>query len=190
MHWLSRVVVVPGMCRVHLIPKVASAGIYKAFHTEKRAHLETPEESGDEFRLVVVRHPLDRLVSNWTYFCQGSPTELNGQPQIRKLGYTDDMAFNDFLEVVFVQHEQNVHTRMQVEFLGPNKASRIIPIDRLDDEWFKLRRRCPEMKVMREIPRTHTTTHRPWGDYYDAGSRVRAEEVFAPDVALFNESNR
>ena len=133
MHWASRVVVVPGMVRVHLIPKVASEAIYKAFHQEKRAHLETPEENGGEFRLVVVRHPLDRLVSNWAYFCRGSPTELNGQPQIRKLGYTDNMAFDDFLEVALEQHEQNVHTRAQVEFIGPHKVDRLVPLHRLDE---------------------------------------------------------
>jgi len=182
----EKVVLVPGLVRVHLCPKVASASLYKAFHQEKRAYLTSAKDDGGEFRFWTIRHPLDRLVSLYSYFCLGFG--LNGQPQVAKLGYSKGMAFEDFLEVIFVRHWENIHTRKQIEFAGPREADQYVPFERLQDEWTGLRRRFPDLKIMRELPHIHKTDHRAWQNHYDEPLRKRAEQAFAEDMELYGKA--
>jgi len=185
----EKVVVVPGLVVVHLIPKVASASLYRAFHMEKRAYL-TGVNDGSGFRVIVVRHPLDRLVSIWSYFCRGSETNLSGQPQVRKLGYYVGQPFSEFVDVCCVQHWKNNHTRMQVHFAGEQEADLYCPFEHLHAGWQRLRERCPDVKLMRELPHSHPSQHRGWQEYYDRELADKAERVFAPDMALYEKAEQ
>lgn len=181
----EKVVVVPGIIRVHLCPKVASASLYKAFHQEKRSYLAPAEANGGEYRFLPVRHPLDRLVSLYAYFCLG--TGLNGQPQVAKLGYEQGMPFETFLGVIFERHWENIHTRKQVEFSKGHDIDQYAPFERLQLEWDAMRRVFPDLKVMRVLPYKHKTSHKPWQEYYDKHWRKRAEQEFAADLALYEK---
>jgi len=181
----EKVVCVPGLLRVHLIPKTASASLYKAFHQEKRAYLAPASDDGGEYRFMPVRHPLDRLVSIYAYFCMGDG--LNGQPQVGKLGYYKTMPFAAFLDVVSERHWENIHTRKLVEFAGPREADRYAPYERLQEEWTALRAKFPKTKMMRELPVLHRTRHMPWESYYTPETRKRTETVFADDLALYEK---
>ena len=179
----EKAVAVPGILRVHLCPKVASRSMFEAFHQERRAALVDVNEDAGEWRFHCVRHPLDRLVSLWAYFCMGGG--LNGQPQVAKLGYYERQRFPEFLDVVCEKHDQNIHTRRQIAFAGPRQADQLVRYERLTEEWAELVRRFPDVKMRRELPRIHVTSHRPWMDYYTDDMRERAEDVFAPDLELY-----
>lgn len=179
----EKCVFVPGRLRVHLCPKVASRSMFEAFHQERQASVTDVNGDGGEWRFHCVRHPLDRLVSLWSYFCVGDG--LRGQPQVEKLGYWKGQAFPEFLDVVCERHDQNIHTRMQVAFRGPRDADQLIRYERLGEEWTDLVRRFPDIKIMRELPRIHQTSHRTWMDYYTDDLRGRATDVFAADLELY-----
>ena len=184
----EKVICVPGLVRVHLIPKVASASINAAFKNERRHHLAPAHEDGGEYRWAVIRHPLDRLVSLWSYFCEGDG--LKGQPQVAKLGYFKGQGFEAFLDVVYNKGWANIHTRPQSGFLGDRQADYYADFANLGEEWKALKRRSPGLKIPWNLPRMHQTKHRGWKDYFTPETRKRAEDHFAKDMALHGKATR
>ena len=180
----EKVMVVPDLVRVHLIPKVASSTLHKAMGFDKRAYLVPATEDGDEYRWKVVRHPLDRLVSIYSYFCAG--TGLAGQPQVAKLGYHKGQNFQDFLDVVCDRHWENIHTRMQCEFEGPRPADYYADYSHLEDEWRDFQAMFPDLKAMVHLPVIHKTDHKPWEQFYNDSQRCQAEQTFAKDLELYS----
>lgn len=172
--------VVPGVLRVHHAPKVASASISAAMHGAYTQHAFS-DEAGPEYRWGVVRHPLDRLVSAWAFFCRDG--RIRNQPGLFVIGYEDGMRFVEFLRLALVRHNDNNHTRFQACFLGPHKFDRLGRFENLGDEWAALRKRFPV--ITRDIPWHHKTNHPDWRDMYDTEVKRYAELVFAADLALY-----
>ena len=182
---LRNVMVADGL-RVHICPKVATASISAAMHGVMYHH-ESPFQNGDEYRWMCVRHPLDRLVSCWAFFCN-APTnhEIKGQHDVLKLGYKHQMSFSDFLDIALDKHELNAHTRKQVRYTGGQKFDRLCRLENLPYEWKRLQERFSFLK--QPLPLTHQSRHNGWQEYYTDEQREMAEDVFADDLALFREA--
>lgn len=172
-------VIVAGGLRYHLVPKVASSSITQAIKINPQRSV-FPEEVGEGHRFMVVRHPLDRLVSMWTFFCfDHDRLNSNG---IGELGYTWEMPFDKFLENVYVQYPYNQHTEKQVVLKGPHYIHDLIRLENLQSFWPTLQEKFPGL---RPLGHNHKTDHKPWQEYYSPEQRKEAEEVFKEDIKLY-----
>lgn len=132
---------------------------------------------------MVVRHPLDRIVSAWAFFCKDDPTRIDYV--LKDIGYQLGMTFDAFLEICLKRHHENRHTRKQVYFAGPHKIDHLCPLERLSEDWALLRERFPNLN---SIEHNHISEHDHWSSYYDSSQRKAAEAVFAEDINLFQKT--
>ena len=176
---MQNVMLIDGL-RVHTVPKVGSASIDKALRRFTNRHA-SPDEPGEEYRWMVVRHPLDRLVSAWAYFCKkdGPPKTMQG------IGTFSWMPFGEWLERVLPDPSVNSHVQPQVDFKGPFRMDRLCRLENLNSEWKALRGRFP---CILPVERWNKTTHDPWPSYYTPAQRSAAERAFAADIDLYESS--
>jgi hypothetical protein len=185
-HIQMRNVMVADGLRVHICPKVATAAISSAMHGSGYHHA-SPQEDGDEYRWMCVRHPLDRLVSCWAFFCRSeSDHEIRGQHDLLLLGYYHGMPFAAFLDVALKQHNKNAHTRKQSIYAGGQTFDRLCRLHNLDREWAKLQAKFPYLT--RPMMVVHKSNHSDWQDYYTDAQREAAEREFSDDLALYESS--
>lgn len=173
-----RSVIVLENLRIHTIPKVASSSIIDAAQTMQFAY---PEEVGLQKRFMVVRHPLDRLVSTWAFFLKGSRP---GGNELTHLGYEPDCSFDAFVDYCLDMHDANKHTRMQWLYKGPWLV-KTVKFENLKPEWEALRERFPELTPLRA---RNPSTHDGWKRYYTPELRRIAEKHFAADMVLYHEA--
>lgn len=179
----KNVLVAPGL-RIHICPKVATASISNAMLGVKYRHAK-PDEEGPELRVMPVRHPLDRLVSAWSFFCRSETDhEIRGQKSLKELGYYYHMPFSRFLEVAFEHHADNNHTQMQVDFAGPHNPN-LIALQNLGAAWDILRSKFTYLRPLKHV---HASTHLTWETYYSPSERLKALSVFQPDVRLYEQA--
>ncbi len=170
--------------RVHHSPKVAFTSTCFAI---PNARYVKAEEEGPEYRWMVVRHPLDRLVSCWAFFCQSEDkTRLGSQHSLISAGCYRGMPFDEFLDAILSNPAVNMHTMAQVRFAGPHKFDRICRLVNLQAEWAALRKMFP---CLTAIDVRNRSIHDEWESYYTPAHRQRAERVYAADMALFEASD-
>lgn len=184
---MNSVLVLDGL-RIHTCPKNASTSIIRAaIFAPGNADCRTaPEEPGDEFRFMAVRHPCDRLLSAWMFFCQaaGGGAML---PRIERIGYRAGMALEEFLGVVLERPDGYEAMRPQIVFAGPHKLHLLVPIERLKEGWESLRDRFPILKPLDTI---HKTPHGPWEDHISRRQLERIAAVFGGDIELYEAACR
>ncbi len=135
---------------------------------------------------MAVRHPLDRIVSAWSFFCN-APTdqEIKGQHDVTSLGYYWGMPFALFLDLCLEKHSKNAHTRAQVEFAGPHHIDVLCPLERLQEAWEVLR---GLFQYLHPLTVSHQSQRTNWQTYYTPSQRNRAEQVFANDMRMFEQA--
>lgn len=181
------VMVIPGAIRVHLCPKVATASLSAAMRGTGYRDT-TPNEDGGELRFIPVRHPLDRMLSAWSYFCDTpDDKEIRAQKPLMAIGYYWRMPFEEFAELCIDRHEDDQHTRRQVSFHGPHTGNALLcPIEKLPETWEAIRIVFP---ALRPLAHHHQTRRNlPWESYFNPQLLQRAEDVFVDDVALFERA--
>lgn len=142
------------------------------------------DEEGPEYRFGVVRHPLDRLLSCFSFFCLSD--RLKNHPGMREIGYRPGMSWVEFLSIALQRHNDNEHTRFQAVFMGPHRFDRLARLENLGAAWAELRERFPVIE--RDVAVSHQSSHGDWRDAYDAGLRRWAELVFAADLDLYERA--
>jgi len=172
--------------RIHICPKVATASISGGTHRQVICHVP-PDMPGEEYRWMCVRHPLDRLVSAWAFFCNSeTDAEITGQHDIEPLGYYWGMPFDEFLDLALEKHDLNNHTKMQVTFAGPHEFDKLARFENLAVEWEKLRKHIP---YLHKLKHTHKSEHDAWMDYYeDSKMWNKAMDTFRADVELYGKA--
>ncbi len=175
---LLSVLVADGL-RVHTCPKTASTSISKAMSGLKKWH-ENPEDVGGEYRWMVVRHPLDRLVSAYCHFCLGAQLGIIG------MGIRKGMSFGDFLHIALRNPYGDKHLTPQFMFAGPRKFDRLCRLENLSKEWIELRKMFPLLRPIQVRNKSH---HDPWPGFYTSVQRTAAELAYAADMALFESSD-
>ena len=153
--------------RIHTIPKVASSSMSAAVDDYRR--VSTTEE-GREFRFAAVRHPLDRLVSAWAFFCR--------RPIKHGLtGWVSGDPFDAFLGVVLERPQADKHVRPQVDYLHPDMGL-VAPLESLSEAWAGL--------GLGEIPVKNATARNDWRGYKARPRLMRAEEVYSADLEVYH----
>ena len=175
--------VVKGGLRAHLVPKVAHSAIAYAIGEKQIGQRVEPDQPSDDTRLMVVRHPLERIVSAYTFFCK-ERLYAPFNEGMANLGYKRDMLFNEFLDHLLVHYDENVHTKKQADFTGGNHIDILIPIDKLNDAWPRIAAKY-NLDSLKEV-QANKSNHSGWEEYYTTEQRERAEQVFKEDIELYN----
>lgn len=179
-----RNVIVFDRLRIHWSPKVAHQAINQALGYQ---HVETayPDEPGPQKRFMAIRHPLDRLVSAWAFFLDGK-TEADNNELIL-LGYRPGCTFDEFLDRVLVDYDDDIHTAPQSRNAGPFPIDYAVKFEDLPAAWAWLREAYPETQLGPLLVR-NASRHAPWTAYYNVTTRAKAEQVFANDLKLWENA--
>lgn len=183
--YIRNVIHVPGQALIHICPKVATASQSRALVHTGYHHISPTAVCADTaYRFMIVRHPLDRLVSAWAFFCNSSapmPDEL------QELGYWKYMPFDIFLDVVEKRHGEENHTRAQIWYAGPHHADiDPWPFERLNDAWEHLR--ANHVPKAAPLDHLHGSEHDDWKQYYLPYRRTSIERLFDCDMALYERA--
>lgn len=182
---LRQSVIVAEGLRLHTINKVAHSSLNIIMRgIEKRR--TSPYEKSKDYRFMVVRHPLDRLVSSWHFFCKGGAPKDLVSP-IHDLGYKRGLTWTDFLELVKKDKDCNIHITDQYKFAGDKKIDMLTPIERLDEHWEILR---TKFTYLPEMIHENPTDHKEWWWYYTDKERAEMEELFMTDKVLYSVACR
>ena len=92
------------------------------------------------------------------------------------------MPFNEFLDLLLMEHPKNVHTQKQILFTGGHEIDELCPIESLNERWAYIRDRFS----LGDLPKAHNASpHSHWSNYYSDSQKDRAEEVFKEDLDLY-----
>lgn len=183
---LNTVLIIPKL-RIHVINKVASTSIRMALKASGLNYSTAyPEDRGYEYRWMCVRHPLERLVSAWAFFCNQPEDGLKFKPRLLEMGYRNGMQFYEFLEVALIHHSEDPHTMAQVHFKGPHSINRICRLENIEDEWWSLQDKFPLITESLEV--VHKTEHYEWERYYSRKQRDITSRLFQSDIYLYDNA--
>ena len=169
--------------RVHTINKVAHSSIAKAMGPQRKtAFVDVP---GEGLRFMCVRHPCDRIVSAWAFFCKVD-WEDQLYPELTKLGYYKGMPFKEFHRVCLAHHPKNIHTRKQIDFTGGFTMDWLCPLHNLNTHWELLREEFPFLLPLEHI--NPSPRESEWEGYFTNKMRAETENTFAKDVELYQRA--
>ncbi len=180
--------------RIHLVPKSGQHAMMKhgmdqnhpVFNRAIVKRCAADKEDGDHFRVMCVRHPLDRLVSCWKFFTEERKWSIN-KGDMKNWGVTKNMHFEDFCKHYIGHYMENMHTQPQVDFKGEHEINLLFPIEKLDLAWSALHDLFPEY-TNPEVKRTHGSGRGPWKDYVYPSLEKKLMKVLGEDLDLYNEA--
>lgn len=177
--------VVKGGLRVHLIPKVAHSSIGNTIG-EMVIDNVYPDEESDDYRIMVVRHPLDRIVSSWAFFNYKRAGHKLTSDIKHFAGWntSQPMPFELWCKTLLEHYAHNAHFDKQIMFTGGQKIDELIAMEHLNTRWPEIAKRfnLPAIKF------ENRSDHDSWETYYTPELRAEAEAVFHEDVELYNLS--
>ena len=178
--------------RLHLIPKNAHHAMLKHGMDQGKpiwntaiVRTDVAEKEENVFRVMCVRHPLDRLVSCWRYFTERD--WLSDRGYMKGWGAKYKMSLEDFCKHYIENYERNIHTIPQVFYKGGQDINLLYPIEKLDLAWSALHDLFPEY-TNPTIQRTHESGRGPWEDYVYPSLNRKLMKVLGPDLELYQEA--
>lgn len=174
--------------RIHLVPKNAHSSIANSFeqlHHNKKLEdvkVDIAEESDDK-RMMVVRHPCDRAVSAWSFFCLKNPS-IPIHDYMEELGYKKLMTWDEFYPVFVDKYEHNIHTMPQVEYTGGHEIDYLVAIEDLNNWWEHNR----GLFVLPSLLNQNASLHQPWEELVNNSQRETIESIFDKDLNLYRRS--
>jgi hypothetical protein len=140
----------------------------------------SPSEGVGYYKFAVVRHPLDRLVSNWSFF-----TKRPVKESYRNLGVYQGMEFEEFVDVISSDPSVNPHFDFQIGFLGGQEMDEVCPMERLNERWKTLSQEFN----LNPLPDKYNSSKRGnWEQYYSNNLKQNTLKVFKEDLDLYNYS--
>ena len=150
------------------------------------AQVESTKQEENVFRVMCIRHPLDRLVSCWKYF-----TEREWQTRddgcMRAWGASYKMHFEDFCKHYLENYQTNIHTIPQVFYKGGQEINLLYPIEKIDLAWEALHDLFPEY-VNPTIQKTHESSRGHWNYYVYPSLQRKMMKVLGADLELYEEA--
>lgn len=176
---MKNVLLVRGL-GIHTVPKVASTSLSAAVAGMDYRRV-SPEDPEPRFRFMVVRHPLERLVSAWRFF---TPSHRMQHMRVFRHSVEPDMAFEPFVRVVLRDVEKDRHTTPQAVWKGPHAIDRLVKLENLPSAWGEMQARFG----LGAIPHRNPTEHDEWWTYYTPDLARDALEVYGPDLEIFENA--
>lgn len=131
---------------------------------------EYREPPRDKPVVMIVRHPLDRLVSAYHWFVLGPYNIIPGGGN-RRFGSIDFAQF-----VAHTEHHHNMHWTPQTFQLERWREYSLVPLERLRDWW-------PD--DLPPLEHKKKTRRLEWQAYYDEPLRERCESRYAEDIEAY-----
>lgn len=176
---MKNVLLLAGL-RIHTVPKVASTSISAAIGKQPYGRV-SPDEPGPEWRFMVVRHPLDRLVSGWRFF---TPASRLQHMRVFRHPITADMRFEPFVRLVLRDATLDRHTTPQTHWAGGQDIDQLARLENIGPQWATLARRFG----LRRLPLKNPTDHEHWSHYFTPGLARDALEVYGADLELYEHA--
>lgn len=161
----------------------------------KRNRVLRPYDDGEQFVVFVTRHPLDRLVSTWAFFCV---SEARPKHQFRK--YLQDpgdlesdwLTWEQFQAKFIEKKDYEAHLRPQnFNFRDAEHIDYFIPLDELNNHLLTLQEGFPEVNFDLDIVSRHVSKRdKDWRNYIDEDSQFYREAMrfYKTDWVLYNTS--
>jgi len=150
------------------------------------------------YSFAVVRHPLDRLLSAWSYLRNAQPCRcrredrlVTPEAQQAREWVQQWSTFEQFvLEVPESALEERTHFGPQWHYLYDPflrlMVTRLLRFEHLAEDWKEL---CEEIGVDVELPSVNTSTHPPWQESYTQPMLDRAGDLYRRDFRLLPYQN-
>ena len=153
--------------------KVASTTFANALG-KRQKFLEYHTPPKDKPVLLVVRHPLDRLVSAYEWFVH-SPANIIPGGGARRFGYID---FSQFL--AHTDKHANMHwTPQTYQHENWREFEFLLPLEELSNWW---------PAELGEPLHRKKTKRKPWQEYYTAEERKRYEKKYIEDIICYERA--
>lgn len=179
--------------RMHFVPKNAHYAMNKYGMNQGNPifdvgipRLDCSEKEEGVYRVMCVRHPLDRLVSIYSFFMKNELWYHRGHLDDQ---YYLNMPFEEFCEVYENTYETNIHTIPQIFYKGGQDIDFLYKYEELDRAWYDLHKMFPDLikEKIREVG--HKSKHGPWEEYYTKELRKKMEKLLVEDLELYEEAN-
>lgn len=182
---------------IHATPKCAATSIRNACLRVLGVHVpaeadgqkeawpllrHTSEIPPDHHFVLLVRHPVERVIAAWANKAMDPDTRINRE--MREAGVRKGMSFARFASLIWVGGlNEEAHTCRQVAFLpfGRPTNNRVIKFEQLAEGWEALRRDYPALP---SLPRSNPSPPLPPGAI-DAESVAVLNDHFAADMKAF-----
>jgi hypothetical protein len=152
-----------------------------------------PEQWMSLFKFAFVRHPLDRFISAWKMYSEGSLDSQNRRSKgTQKLRVREHMSVEDFATIVFDEKtiyderrktfEERVrhHTIPQTHpFNCLRFADFVGRFESIDSDFDVIRRR---LGITKPLPKLNHTLHAHWSDYLKGNLLDRCIAYYEQDM--------
>ena len=130
-----------------------------------------PEIWDASFKFAFVRHPLDRLVSQYWFLLQSPDHRRHGR--VAALG-----SFS-----AFVRYEAGRGRFTQLDHLESEDGAPLLDFvgrfERLEQDWSAVERR---LGLEAPLPRANASRHAPWREHYDDATLALALDVWGAEI--------
>lgn len=168
-------------------------GVWGGARPSEPAFGFVPDQWMHLFKFAFVRHPLDRFVSAWKMFTDGSTDfQCPSGKESRKLEVREQLSVDDFAAIVFDESipydqrpktfEERVrqHTIPQThEFNCLRFADFIGRFEAIDRDFGVVRER---LRITTPLPKLNHTVHGHWSEYLQGDLLARCIDYFERDM--------
>lgn len=179
----------PDCVLIH-IPKTAGTSMRKGVwqgRYEGPVHGTIPDSWMGFFRFAFVRHPLDRFISVWKMFSEGTHNEPSwSMPADARPLSIDEFAGIVFDEsIIFDERRRSFEEKIRHHampqthpFYCLNQAQFVGRYESLAQDFSQL---AGKLGLRASLPHMHSTQHGPWNDYLSGSLLERCRDFYAED---------
>ncbi len=134
------------------------------------------------FKFAFVRNPWDVVVSLYSYITQR-------RKDLHEIwGVNENTSLYNFVKSAKVgRYPQFMFLCPQYDFIMDNNDNLLVDFvgrfENLESDFAKV---CKKIGVEAPLPKTNTTKHKPYQEYYDEETKAKVEEIFHKDIEYFN----
>ena len=155
-------------------PKCGSSAIHDALTPEGFENRD--KAISNKAVYLTVRHPLDRLVSSWSFFSN----HYHRTGPTPELTFEKDISLADYFE--WTKDNPNKHWIAQTEQHPKWRYYRLIPLQTITETWDHI--------GAGEITHTRKSTHNNWESYYDTELLRKVSVYYSEDCLMWWVANR